>query len=154
MATQWLAEDHQLISGLPKAFPSLHFRCKCWLSCCSSPVNSLRAEIAQSVWLLATGWKVWGSNPCGGEIFRTPPGRPWDPPSLLRNWYRVTFSGVKRPGRGVDTHLAPRLKKEYSYTSASPLGLRGLFYGELYLYIYLNLLIRYVFLDIPPSLLS
>jgi hypothetical protein len=29
------------------------------------------------------------------------------------------FSGVKRPGRGVDhpVHLAPRLKKEYSHNS-------------------------------------
>jgi hypothetical protein len=26
-----------------------------------------------------------------------------------------------------------KLKKEYSYTSNPPLGLRGLFYGELYL---------------------
>ena len=24
------------------------------------------------------------------------------PPSLLYNWYRVSFPGVKRPGRGVD----------------------------------------------------
>jgi len=36
-----------------------------------------------------------------------------------------SFLGEKRPGRGVDhpPHLAPRLKKEYSYTSTSPLGL-------------------------------
>jgi len=37
---------------------------------------------------------------------------------------------VKRPGGGINhspTHLAPRLKKEYSYTSTSPLGLRGPF---------------------------
>jgi hypothetical protein len=27
--------------------------------------------------------------------------RPWDPPSLLYNTYRVSFPGVKRPGRGV-----------------------------------------------------
>jgi len=47
----------------------------------------------------------------------------------------VSFTGVKRPGRGVDRppHLALRLKKEYSYTSTPPLGLRGLFWGELYL---------------------
>jgi hypothetical protein len=65
----------------------------------------------------------------GGEIFRTSPDRPWGPHSLLYNAYRVFFSGVKRPGRGVDhpPHLAPRLKKERSYTSAAPLGLRGLF---------------------------
>jgi hypothetical protein len=37
--------------------------------------------------------------------------------------------GVRRQERGVDhqPHLAPRLKKEWSYTSAPPLGLRGLF---------------------------
>ena len=37
----------------------------------------------------------------------------------------VSLPGVKRPGRGVDhpPHLASRLKKEYSYTSTSPLGL-------------------------------
>jgi len=33
-------------------------------------------------------------------------------------------------------HLVPRLKKEKSYTSAPPLRLRGLFWGEFYVYIY------------------
>jgi hypothetical protein len=47
------------------------------------------AGIAQSVWRLATGWTVRGSNPGGGESFRTGPHRPWDPPSLLYNGYRV-----------------------------------------------------------------
>ena len=37
-----------------------------------------------------------------GEIFRTSPDRPWGPPSLLYNGYRVNFPGVKRTGRGVD----------------------------------------------------
>jgi len=38
-----------------------------------------------------------------------------------------SFSGANRPGRGVNPpHLAPRLTKECSYTSAPPLGLRGL----------------------------
>jgi hypothetical protein len=40
-------------------------------------------------------------------------------------------------GRGVvltnHLHLAPGLKKEYSYTSTPRLKLHGLFYGELYL---------------------
>jgi hypothetical protein len=42
-----------------------------------------------------------------------------------------SFPGVKRPGHGVDhpPHLAPRLKKEFSYTSTPPLGFRGLFLG-------------------------
>ena len=50
---------------------------------------------------------------------------------------------VNRPGRGVDhpLHLAPRLKKEYSYTSTHSLGLRDLFQGELYLYLLLYIYI-------------
>jgi len=32
-------------------------------------------------------------------------------------------------------HLAQSLKEEYSYSSTCPLGLHGLFQGELYLYI-------------------
>ena len=38
----------------------------------------------------------------GGEIFRTCPHRPWGPPRLLYNKHRVSFPGVKRPGRSVD----------------------------------------------------
>jgi hypothetical protein len=70
--------------------------------------------LAQSVQRLATGWKVRGSNPGGGEIFRTRPDRHWGPLTLLYNGYRVSFPGVKRPGRGVDhpPHLPPMLKKE------------------------------------------
>jgi hypothetical protein len=45
--------------------------------------------------------------------------------------------------RSEDPHLAPKLMKEYSYTSTPPLGLRGLFYGELYLYLLLTLSGRY-----------
>ena len=37
-----------------------------------------------------------------GEIFRTRPDWPWGPHSLLYNGYRVSFPGVKRPGRGVN----------------------------------------------------
>jgi hypothetical protein len=60
------------------------------------------AGIAQSVQRLATGRTVRGSNPGGGEIFRTRPDRLWGPPSLLYNGYRLSFPGVKRPGRGVN----------------------------------------------------
>jgi hypothetical protein len=47
-----------------------------------------------------------------------------------------SFPGVERPRCGVNhpPHPAPRLKKEKSYTSTPPLGLRGLFKVELYLY--------------------
>jgi hypothetical protein len=34
-------------------------------------------------------WTVLGSNPGGGESFRTRQDRPWDPPSRLYNGYPV-----------------------------------------------------------------
>ena len=58
--------------------------------------------VAQSVLRLATGWTVKGSNPGGGKIFCTRPDQPWGAPSFLYNGYRVSFPGVKRPGRCVD----------------------------------------------------
>ena len=79
------------------------------------------AEIAQSVWRLATGWTVRGSNPGGGEIFRTCPDRPWGPPTLLHNGYRVFPGGKERPGRDADPSFPSSAvgKKEYSDTSAN-----------------------------------
>ena len=50
----------------------------------------------------ATGWTVRGTNPGGGEIFRTCPDRSWGPPSLLYNGYRVFTGGKERPGRDTD----------------------------------------------------
>ena len=88
----------------------------------------------RSVQRLATGWTVRGSNLGAAETFRTRPDWSWDPPSLLYNGYRVSFPVIMRPGRGVNhpPHLAPRLKKEQSYTSTAPLGL---FQGELCFYL-------------------
>ena len=66
-------------------------------------------------WLtLAGGWGVRGSNAGGGEIFLTPPDRPWVPSSLLYDGFQVSFPGVERSGRGVNhpTHRVPRLRKE------------------------------------------
>ena len=63
------------------------------------------------------------SIPGGGEVFRTRPDRPWGPPSLLYNGYRV-FPGVKRPGRGVD-HPQPssaEVKKRVELYLYSPSG--------------------------------
>jgi hypothetical protein len=56
--------------------------------------------MAQSVYRLAMGWTVRGSNSVVGEIFRTRPDRPWGPPSLLYNGYWV-YPGGKAAGRGV-----------------------------------------------------
>jgi hypothetical protein len=43
-----------------------------------------------------------GSNPAGGEIFRTCPDRAWGPPNLLYNGSRVFPGGKERPGRDAD----------------------------------------------------
>ena len=69
-------------------------------------------------------WSVRGSNPGGGEIFSTRSDRPWGPPSLLYNGYRV-IPGGKAAGawRWPPTpQLAPRLKKDHSYTSTPTSG--------------------------------
>jgi len=50
-------------------------------------------------------WKISppkGSKPGGGEIFRTCPDRPWGPPSLLYNGYRVFHGRKEQPGRDAD----------------------------------------------------
>jgi hypothetical protein len=43
-----------------------------------------------------------GSNPSGGETFRTSSDRPWGSLSLLYNGYRVFPGGKERPGRDAD----------------------------------------------------
>jgi hypothetical protein len=67
----------------------------------------------------ATDWKGQGSNLDGGKIFRARPERPWGPPSLLYNVYRVSFPGIKRPWRGVDhppTSSAKVNERIFSFT--------------------------------------
>ena len=53
---------------------------------------------------METGYELddQGSNPGGGDIFHTIPDRPWGPPSLLFNGYRVFAGGKERPGRDAD----------------------------------------------------
>jgi len=51
---------------------------------------------------IATGYGLDWSNPAGGEIFRSCPDRPWDPPTLMYNGYRVFPGGKERPGRDAD----------------------------------------------------
>ena len=83
------------------------------------------AGIAQSAQRLDTGWTVRGSNPGGGDVYRTRLDRPWGPHGLLYNGYRVSFPGVKRPGRGVDhPHPSRAEVKErlglYLYSPSGP----------------------------------
>jgi len=91
---------------------------------------------------LTTGWTVRGSNPGAAEIFRTCPDRPWGPPSLLYNGYRVIPGGKERPG--IDADPSPPsgavVMKEQSYTSTPPVGYTArtepqcLYKGALYLF--------------------
>ena len=57
-----------------------------------------------SVASTATAWTVRGSNPGGDEIFRTCADRPWGPPSLLYNGYRVVPGGKAAGGVALTTH--------------------------------------------------
>jgi hypothetical protein len=66
-----------------------------------------RSEPGSSVGV-ATGYRLDGSGiePGGCEIFRTYPDRPWGPPNLLYNGYRVFAAGKERPVRDAD-HSPP-----------------------------------------------
>jgi len=59
-----------------------------------------RERSRYSDWLWAGQPRV--RIPMGGEIFRTCPDRPWDPPSLLYNGYRIFPRGKEWPGRDAD----------------------------------------------------
>jgi len=65
-------------------------------------ISASVGRVAQSVQRLATGWAARESNPGGSEFFHTCPDRPWGPPSLLYNGYRVFPGGKERPGRDAD----------------------------------------------------
>jgi hypothetical protein len=77
---------------------------------------------------MITGWTVRGSNPVGGEIFRTCPDRPRGPPNLLYNGYLVFPGGKERPGRDADpSPLSSAVGHEkvelYLYSLYGPYGL-------------------------------
>ena len=76
-----------------------------------------------AVFTYIRGWTVRGSNPGGGEIFCTCPDRPWSPPSLLYNGYRVFPGGKERPGRDADPSSASSavIMKDY-YSPYGPYG--------------------------------
>jgi hypothetical protein len=78
-----------------------------------------------SVQGLASCWNVRWSNPGGSEIFRTRPDRPWGPPSLLYNGYRVFFrSGSKAAGalRWPPTPSSAQVKERVQLYLYSPSG--------------------------------
>ena len=68
-----------------------------------------------SVFGIATGYGLDGPGieSQGGEIFHTCSGRPWGPPSLLHNGYRVFPGGKERRGVTLTPHplLVPWSRK-------------------------------------------
>ena len=82
-------------------------------------ISSKVVQDSSGVAAIATGWTFLGSNPGGSGIFRTLPDRRWGPPSALYNRCRDSCPGVKRGDVVFTTHshLAPKLKKAYNYTS-------------------------------------
>jgi len=83
----------------------------------------------------------------GSDIFCTRPDQPIVPPSLLYNGYRV-FTGDKatRAWLWPPTPSNTDVKEEVElYISA--LGLRGLLYGEIYLYLYTTHFVHLIISD-------
>ena len=73
-------------------------------------------------------WTVRGSNPGGGEIFRTCRDGPRGPPSLLYNGYRVFPGGKEQPGRDADlsppsSAVGHERVELYLYSPYGPYGL-------------------------------
>jgi hypothetical protein len=88
----------------------------------------VRAGIAQSVKRLATGWTVQGSNPGWGRDFPQP-SRPAQETTQPHVGYRVSFAGVKRPGRGV--HHTPRSSADVKERAELPWCPHDVFQCEL-----------------------
>jgi hypothetical protein len=57
-----------------------------------------------------------GSNPGGGKIFRTCPDRPWGPPSLLYNGYRIFPGGKVQPGLEASSVKVKNTVELYLYS--------------------------------------
>ena len=112
----------------------------------------MHSRVAQSVQRLTTGWTIGGSNPGGGEFSRTCAGRPWGPPSILYNGYRVFPGGKKGPGCDADTSppSSAVVMKGQSYTSTTPMGCTActepqcLYKGDLYLSLYISTQNKYM----------
>ena len=89
-------------------------------------------RVARPVQRLTTGWTVRDRIPVGTR-FSARPDRPWSPPSLLYNGYRVFPGGKVRPGRAADGSppSSATVMEEQSCTSTHPLGHTGPVTGSL-----------------------
>ena len=89
-------------------------------------IYCIRIRGGDSVLGITTGYcrRSGDRIPVEAKFFRTRPDRPWGPPSLLYDGYRV-FPRIKRPGRGVNhPHLSRVQVKErvevYCYAPSGP----------------------------------
>ena len=71
-----------------------------------------------------------------GTRFSARPDRPWGPPNLLYNGYRVFPGGKVRPGPAADhsPYSSPVVMEEKNYTSTHPLGHTGPVTRSFYLF--------------------
>jgi len=94
---------------------------QCGTAICSGPGSSV--SIVKGYGLDGPGIESrWG------EIFHTCPDRPWDPPTLLYNGYRVFPGGKERPGRDADpsppsSAVSHERVELYLYSPYGPYGL-------------------------------
>jgi len=80
---------------------------------------------------IATGYGLHGpgiESRCGDDIFRTCPDRPWGPPVLLYNGYRVFPGGKERLRRDADPSPPSKCRGQervelYLYSPYGPYGL-------------------------------
>ena len=84
--------------------------------------------INQCIKYHVTGYGLDSPNSGGGEIFRTCPDRPWGPPSLLYNGYRVFPGDKEQSGRDADpsppsSAVGHERVELYLYSPYGPYGL-------------------------------
>jgi hypothetical protein len=79
--------------------------CIYFILLCSLNVGRVAPSVSDWLW---AGWP--GDRIPVGARFLARPNRPWGPPSLLYNWYRVFPRGKEWPGRDAD-HSPPSSTK-------------------------------------------
>ena len=110
-------------------------------------------RVAQSVQRLSYGLDGPGIDSRWGARFSARPDRPWGPPSLLYNRYRVFPGGKVRPERAAD-HSSPssaEVLEEQSYTSSALWATTGPVTGLLYLTRYYAHFHLYISSSLFPS---
>jgi hypothetical protein len=128
--TQILGYLHKSLQNLVYWF---HHPSVCPQEIAKQLVNKLSFNLIQDILLncgpgssvgIATGYGEGGPGIKSrwGEIFRTCPDRPWGPPNLLYNGYRIFLGGRKRPGCNADpsTLLVPKSKNRVRLYLRSP----------------------------------